>query len=35
MYCEFDSLCSSTRGEQWLTIRTRDELGRYVELAEG
>jgi ATP-dependent helicase/nuclease subunit B len=34
-YCEFDSLCSSRRGEQWLTIRTRDELSSYVELAEG
>jgi ATP-dependent helicase/nuclease subunit B len=35
LYCEFDSLCSSTRGEQWLTIRTRDELSDYVELSEG
>ena len=34
-YCEFDQLCSSTRGEQWLTIRTHDELAPYVELAEG
>jgi hypothetical protein len=34
-FCEFDSLCSSTRGEQWLTIRTRDELSDYVELCEG
>ena len=34
-YCEFDHLCSSTRGEQWLNIRTRDELAPYVELAEG
>ena len=34
-FCEFDHLCSSTRGEQWLTIRTRDELAPYVELAEG
>jgi hypothetical protein len=35
MFCEFDSLCSSTRGEQWLTIRNRDELSDYVELSEG
>jgi RecB family exonuclease len=35
MFCEFDALCSSTRGEQWLTIRTKDELHDYVELAEG
>lgn len=35
VYCEFDSLCSSTRGEQWLTIRDRDELSPYVELSEG
>lgn len=34
-YCEFDRLCSTTRGEQWLTIRTRDELDAYVTLAEG
>lgn len=34
-FCEFDHLCSSTRGEQWLTIRTRDELTPYVGLAEG
>ena len=34
-FCEFDHLCSSTRGEQWLTIRSRDELAPYVELAEG
>ena len=34
-FCEFDHLCSSTRGEQWLTIRTREELAPYVELAEG
>jgi hypothetical protein len=34
-YCAFDGLCSSTRGEQWLTIRTRDELEPYVALAEG
>jgi RecB family exonuclease len=34
-YCEFDQLCSSTRGEQWLSIRSRDELAPYVELAEG
>ena len=34
-FCEFDHLCSSTRGEQWLTIRTREELTPYVELAEG
>jgi RecB family exonuclease len=34
-FCEFDHLCSSTRGEQWLTIRTRAELAPYVELAEG
>ncbi|MEY2420572.1 MAG: ATP-dependent helicase/nuclease subunit [Acidimicrobiaceae bacterium] len=34
-FCEFDSLCSTTRGEQWLTIRKRDELSAYVELAEG
>ncbi|HEV3225522.1 MAG TPA: PD-(D/E)XK nuclease family protein [Acidimicrobiales bacterium] len=35
VYCEFDGLCSSTRGEQWLQIRTRDELEPYVTLAEG
>jgi ATP-dependent helicase/DNAse subunit B len=35
LYCEFDTLCSSRRGEQWLTIRERDELAPYVELAEG
>ena len=34
-YCEFDHLCASTRGEQWLNIRTREELAPYVELAEG
>jgi hypothetical protein len=34
-FCAFDNLCSSTRGEQWLTIRTRDELEPYVTLAEG
>jgi ATP-dependent helicase/DNAse subunit B len=35
LYCEFNGLCSSTRGEQWLTIRERDELRDYVELSEG
>jgi len=35
LYCEFDGLCSSTRGEQWLSVRTRPEIGEYVELAEG
>ncbi|MEY2403329.1 MAG: ATP-dependent helicase/nuclease subunit [Acidimicrobiaceae bacterium] len=35
VYCEFNGLCSSTRGEQWLTIRERDELHDYVELSEG
>ena len=35
LYCEFNELCPSTRGEQWLTIRDREELTAYVELAEG
>ncbi len=35
LYCEFDGLCSSTRGEQWLSIRTRHELDDYVQLSEG
>jgi RecB family exonuclease len=34
-YCEYDRLCSSQRGEQWLHIRTARELAAYVELAEG
>jgi ATP-dependent helicase/nuclease subunit B len=35
VFCEFNDLCSSRRGEQWLTIRERPELRDYVELAEG
>src|SRR5205823_5678529 len=27
-FCEFDHLCATTRGEQWLNIRTRDELAK-------
>jgi hypothetical protein len=34
-YCEFDKLCPTGRGEQWVTLRDRDELRPYVELAEG
>jgi hypothetical protein len=33
-YCPYDKLCPSSRGEQWVTLRERDELRDYVELAE-
>jgi hypothetical protein len=34
MYCDYDKLCPTGRGEQWVTLRQRDELRDYVELAE-
>jgi hypothetical protein len=34
-FCDFDKLCPNGRGEQWITLRERDELRDYVELAEG
>jgi hypothetical protein len=33
-YCAFDKLCPAGRSEQWVTLRQRDELRGYVELAE-
>jgi hypothetical protein len=35
VYCKFDSVCSTARGEQWLQVRERPELAAYVELSEG
>jgi RecB family exonuclease len=34
VYCPYDRLCPSGRGEQWVRLRERDELRGYVELAE-
>ncbi|HEX2383725.1 MAG TPA: PD-(D/E)XK nuclease family protein [Acidimicrobiales bacterium] len=34
MYCDYDKLCPSGRGEQWVRLRQHDELRDYVELAE-
>jgi hypothetical protein len=34
MFCPYDKLCPSGRAEQWVTLRERDELRDYVELAE-
>jgi hypothetical protein len=35
MFCDYDAVCSSGRGEQWVELRDAPELARYVALAEG
>jgi hypothetical protein len=35
MFCDYDAVCSSGRGEQWVELREAPELARYVALAEG
>jgi len=34
VYCPYDRLCPSGRGEQWVRLRENEELRGYVELAE-
>ena len=34
-FCDFQRVCPSTRVDLWEGVRRDDELGRYVDLAEG
>jgi len=33
-WCEFDRICPTSRGEQWVQVRTAPELARYRALAD-
>lgn len=33
-WCEFDRICPTSRGEQWVQVRTAPELARYRDLAD-
>jgi ATP-dependent helicase/nuclease subunit B len=34
-WCDYEAVCPTTRGGAWVQLRTKPELRRYVELAEG
>ena len=34
-WCDYEPVCPTTRGAAWVQLRTKPELRRYVELAEG
>ena len=33
-WCEFDRICPTSRGEQWVELRKAPELARYRDLAD-